>query len=766
MIATPFSFRLLLRNRAYIVWSIIGLVIGFGMSLYLFSYYLVENSYNSFHSKGSMIYSIHTQYNNPTGAPTDLYPPSEFYGLLRSNFKGGIKCSRLRTQPIQFVKSGDNTIRAENLILVDSAFFAMFDFPLKSGEFKSGDGNQVVVSEKLASKFPSSNPLGELIEINGKEFTISGILKDLPGKSTIEFDIISSTTEADSVKWDRSDAIIFVELEGGTNIHSITSSLKKAINNYYQTNEAFSVKSISLREQYFENPFIKRLGDKSTVNILLAVSILIVIISLINYLNQTTLLAIKRSKEIAIRRINGATAIQLRLQFFFESLFILTGSAIVAFLLFHTLTRSFNAPAQISYIPIDVVVLAVIMVITISSFIVTIYPLHISTTLNLSTFLRGKPFSGSSKKIRASLVIFQLTLSIVFIVYSLTIWWQQAFMSNKDLGFTMDNVLTLDFQKDNMVESDLFASSYKAFKNEVMGYKSIQGISINSMFGSFSRIVWNQGDSKPIDFIGIRIDEQFLASMGIELIQGENLTDPNITDRVIANEKAFSILSQKGIRIGDNLPFLNNRRLVGVVKDFNIFGLNLAIQPLIMEKDDNESFSTINIKYSGSQKEVESLVESKWKKYSLPSIGELKTFREKYTTTYLSQKDKLTFWLASTVTALIVSCIGTLNFIVATINSRRKEMSLRKYFGASGTNIILLYLFEVVPVFVIASVIALPIAAYFNEDYLNQFAYRTETGVGLYVLGLTILILVLILAISFETIKASAESAIVSLREN
>ena len=681
-------------------------------------------------------------------------------------------------------KYENTALKANRLMFVDPSFFTTFDFKLVEGDRNNPfpDVYSVILTQSEAKRiFGDIDPMGKtLVADNKLNFVVSGVLKDFPGNSSIESQMLFTNElrkkiDADNGWGDMDDNWgnygwrTFLLLQPGVSTDLVAQKLSE-INLKHQPGFTaadagyYTLQSINDIHLYAsdDTPVLLR-----TVRTFSLVAILILVIAAINYVNLTTARALVRSKEVSVRKVIGATRNQLFFQFIVHTCLFFFIAVVLAFGVMTVSMPVYNdiAGKQLEFDPFDtdlwkVIGITLISVLTASSR----YPAVQLSSFNPVQALKSRfAFRDGSTSFRRILVVSQFAFSIGLIICTTIIGRQLTFMLNSDLGLDKSNVFT--------VQMDAMSPHYETAKAELLSNPAITSVStgngnVIARWGATLDVDWEGKDPDFTFFVhDMQIDHDFIPLFKMELVEGKNFTgNKSDSAHFILNETA---IKQMGLKdpIGKRFRWHRTEgQIVGVVKDFHFTPLNNVIQPFVFAY--GESSDILYVKADNrNMPEAVAAVDKIWSTYNPGAPFTFAFIDDTYTKHYTSDKRTGNLFQLFTGIAIIISCLGLLGLITYTAQLKVKEIGIRKVLGASVPNIVVLLSKNFMLLLTISMAIAIPTSWWMMSNWLSGFAYQTSVPWWVYGASCIAAIGIAIATIGVQSIRAAIENPVKSLRE-
>ncbi len=784
------ALRSFTRNKSTTAINIFGLAISFACVTIILLVSAREMNYDSFHDNGDRIYRVNYDEtkNNPSGRRLATTSPP-MGPALQTAFPEIEYFTRLRFSDGDVISYNDHQFYENDIIYADSSFFHMFSYPFIAGDKSRAlnKPNSVVITEDMAEKyFGVADPLGKTLRLNNDEhLEVTGVVSTENLYSHLEFDFIVSFTTfrvpagypvtLDDWRWISFHT--YLQLTNKTNALALESKLPAFLEEHYP--EKSSVMALSL--QPIKDIYLGDLkhedikgGNKNFPYGLIAVGILILLLAVVNYVNLALARSLTRSREVGIRKVNGALKIDLIRQFIGESIITCFISSVISAVLvelFHGIINSFyGISVYVGGEQFLMLVAAGILFSILIGLIAGFYPAFIASGFEPVKVLKGSLTGGGKDSgilIRRLMIALQFCITVGLIASTIIINGQMSFIQNKDLGFDDEEVIILQMIRDG---SDQF---YPALKNRLSQNPDVVTVSAGSGLldgnnGSVPVFYRGSGDEESIvmDIYGVQYN--YFNLLDIEVLDGRTFSEDYVTDSeegIILNEKAVKLLGlEEPIDYRLRISNLVDGRIIGIVNDFHFASLHDEVNPLAVFMTEYVENIYVKVK-PGNAEEILASLENSWIEV-LPN----QPFNYKFLNSHLEdlyQKERqLANMIAGfSVIAVIIGCLGLYGLIVFFTRQKVREVGIRKVLGASVGNIIYSLSFQFLILILIANLIAIPVTYYVMENWLNNFAYRININVW-YMMSATALSFIFAgFAIGSHVIKAAVANPVDSLRD-
>jgi putative ABC transport system permease protein len=803
------AFRNILRHKGFSFINITGLAAGIACCMLIMLYVQDELSYDRYHEKIDRLYRLERTgvlqdqvYHVPvTAHPTGPAFENDLPEILQA----------VRLWPTQLtVKNWNNHYFEEKIFFTDAAIFNTFTFPLLKGSPGSAlkEPNSIVLTERMSKKyFNDIDSIGKTLSIkwgeNTIDFKVTGIMKQIPGNSHFKTDFFASYTTLNKLigsqlnQWLSNSVYTYLLLANNVSPGELEKKFPLLVEKYMGKSVRkflgaevdisslmkFVLRPVSEIHLYSHLQWeIEPNGNINTVYIFSVIAFLVLLIACINFMNLSTARSANRAKEVGLRKTVGANKRLLVKQFIGESLFLAFIAGIIAVLLVQSLLPMYNAitlkEMSNKYLTDPLSIVLFIAVILFVGLVSGSYPAFYLSSFQPVKVMRVTPGKGTdnrSQLLRKGLVVLQFTISIVLIIGTIVVMNQLKFLKNKNLGFKKEQVLVIP-AKDNSLLNKYDSIKFELLKNtKILTVTTSSRIPGNRNFPDrvFLREGMNSDQVK--DIIFFHIDTDFIPLLEIELSAGRNYSKDFTTDKtegLILNESAVKkfgwetpeMAIGKGILIPDSPGKYKKTKIVGVVKDFHFKSLHQKIEPLILFLDPNQvNFVTVKIAVEDIPSTV-AYLEKKFKAFSPGFDFDYFFLDNNFDQLYRSEERIQTIFNFFTFLAILISCLGLFGLASYTAERRTKEMGIRKVLGATVPNIIAQLSKSFIIWVAIANLIAWPAAFIAMNKWLQNFAYRTDIGIGIFILSGIIALVIALLTVSYQCIKTALANPIHALK--
>jgi putative ABC transport system permease protein len=777
------TLRNLVRNKAFSFINIAGLAFGISCSLIIFLWVRDELNTDGFHKKKDRLYRV---MENQTYSGGQMYTFSSTPGpmgpVLKDRFPEIELSTRITWPERRLFQFGEKSFYEEGRF-VDQDFILMHSFPLIKGDINSclKDNHSIVISKAMAKKFfGESDPTGKVFTMdNGDSFSVTGILDEIPGTSSQQFEFLIPfewffQKNKDWIgQWGNNNIRTNILLKEKADPKLLAEKLKHEINNHTSDSKNIALFIQPLTDAYlygkFENG--KQAGGRiEYVRIFFVVALLVLVIASINFMNLTTAQSAKRAKEVGLRKTVGAIRSQLTFQFLAESMVMVIFSSMLAVAITYLMLPFFNDIAG-KKLSLDLLetqpLIILIFVIVFTGLVSGSYPALYISGFNPATVLKGQMKSGTgASRFRKILVVTQFSLSIILIISTLVVFKQLSFIKSKDIGMERKNVVYMWMNGDMKKHGD-------AIREELMSDPSVEVASLSSAnpidFGnSTSGLEWEGKDpNQKILFSNFSVDYNFIQSLGMNMKSGRSFKHEFSTDTAnfIVNEAAAKVMGFEN-PVDKPLTLWKNRRgkIIGMVKDFHFQDVHTKVEPLFMLYDP-DWFNVIFVRYRGGQLSgALKAMEKINKRYAAAYPFESNLLDQDWDNLYKTEDRFGKLFNYFSALSVIISCLGLFGLSAFSAEQRTKELGVRKVMGASVPGLMQLMAKEFALLVLIATLIGCPLGWFAMNWWLKTYAYHVEVGTLTLIVAAMLCLFISMLTVSYHSAKAAMIDPVKSLR--
>ena len=782
------AFRNLWRNKGFSLINIVGLSVGLACCMLIFLYTMDEVSYDRFNLNAVNIYHLAVDDKTPDGQVHKFSSTGDMPG---PNFKRQLPEIQdfVRIQGASYTIKKGNEVFDQDALYVDSNFFSVFTFPMLYGTPQNAldDPHAIVLSEEVAEKyFGKENPVGKTLDLKVDDkfqpFTVTGVTRKSPQNSSIKIKMLlpKKLNHIDN-QWNNFFENTFLVIKPGTNIKQLdakinkiylndaASQIKENADKYGDKNKrSFSLQPLLEMHTSTDYPADNGLSDQSTPMysyILSGIALFILAIACINFVNLTVARSLKRAKEIGIRKVVGGQRKQLIMQFLGESFILSFVAFVLAIVLVQLALPMFNTLANkalaFSYLLSFKLVAGYIAIFLLTGLLAGFYPALVLSGFNPVQTLYNRTQYAGKNYLSKGLVILQFTLATFLIISTITIYSQFSYLMNFDLGYNDKNVVSI-------TAWNLDKTKLTLFKNELLKNPSILSVTADQggRWGTMAHINGNQQQM----FDMKHIDEDYLPLFQVPMVKGRNFSKAMVSDSanaVLVNEE---FVKQAGWKkpLGETVDFFYNKKrytVVGILKDYQFLSLTEKMSPILYTMRPDYPWGNVFVKISDKNKS-ESLnrIQKEFKEL-FPFIPYQYKFKD---AEVAEQYDKEAKWKQivtfGAVLTIFISCIGLFGLATLSAERRRKEIGIRKVLGASVEGIVRKLSTDFAKLVIIAAVIAVPAAWWAMHKWLENYPYRININVWIFLVAGVSVLLIALATVSYQAIKAAIANPVNSLR--
>jgi putative ABC transport system permease protein len=798
------AYRNLLKKKVYSFINIFGLGVGMACCVLIFMFVQEELSYDNYHEKGDRIFRV-IHGSIPEEGVTEGEGTNDFWvwgnapvgPALKQDFPEIENVVQFSGRADILLSIDDNTQQEEGILFMDSTAFEVFSWELLQGDQKTALAApySIVLTESTAKKyFGNENALGQSIKgsdvagrANAGDYTVTGILADIPSNSHFKFNLLISLNTFRQTRpqifddWGYVDTYTYLLVNEQFDQAAFQAKIPGFIKRGNTDSEEYGytialepLKDVYLRSDAQRQP--GQTGSLSNIYVFSIIGIFILVIAIINFMNLSTARSMERAKEVGIRKSIGADRRSLVFQFLGESLIIVLLAALVGFALItvsipfmNELTaKEFELDSLINWQTMPVVLGTIVII----GILAGSYPALVLSSFRPVSILKGINKSNArGVNLRKTLVVFQFSLSIALIAGTMIVYSQMGLLLDKDMGFDKEQMVVLDYNYDGDV-TNVSAS----IKNEMEAIPGVRSVAFSrSVPGSHFPNAYTTleksdgemfGQAQPVFQVGL----DFIDHYGLELAAGRAYSrdfPSDSTAALVINEAAarqYGYTNPEDI-IGKKFDQWGRAgEVIGVVKDFNYISLHAAIEPLTLPFEAYAS-RYVSVKLTGADiPETLAGLEGVWTQLvpHRPFIYSFldEDFNQQYQSDFRFRKIFTTF----SILAILIACLGLLGLATYTAEQRTKEIGIRKVMGANVGNIVGLLSKDFVKLILIAILLATPLSWYGMNLWLEGFAYQATIQWWVFLIAGVTSISVALLTISFQSVKAALMNPVKSLK--
>jgi len=794
------AIRNITKYKGYSLINIFGFAVGITCCLMIIMFLLDELSYDQFYPNANNIYRVahYGVVNNRVDHTARTSPPlAKVFAEELPEVKAVTKC---RNYGFPVFRYKDKVFSEERVFSVDPTFFDVFQLPFIRGNPSTALArpDAIILTRSMAKKyFGDEDPLNKIINSdNRQDYSVTAVIEDVPENSHFHFDFLRSLEnheDSRSPVWVFNDFYTYILLHEDSDPKQVEKKLAVIVN---ERIDPFlrSVLGISVEEfldgggdmRYYLQPLtdihlnshldfeLESNGDYLYVVIFSLIALGILLIACINFINLTTARSTVRSREVGIRKTVGSTQSQIIYQFLTETIIMTLLAVILSWLIFYTVIPIFN---QISGKSLTLPLLAewwiIPLFLVFSLFIGTIagfYPAFYLASFRPVKILKGEKIQGVRQStLRTSLVIFQFTISIILIIATLTVHRQLKYIQKTNMGFNKDHVVVIHKTDDLGRQLNSFMEELQKQHGIIKMSNSVDLLGNHIELGAVTPEGQTEEQAKLICYL--IADPEFLNTYGILLKEGRFFEKDRIADKnnMILNETAVQAMGLKnpvGKLLVNSLFPENKYTIIGVVEDFHFQSFKQRIQPMVflsMQEGQFGRYLSVKIRSENISQTLSSM-EDTWQKFSNGQAFEFEFFDDHFERIYLAEKHVEKIFFLFSILAILIACLGLFGLSAYITERRTKEVGIRKILGSSIGSIVILLVGQFLKWVIVATMIACPIAWFVMEQWLENYAYRTNIAIWTFLLGSILALIIAMVTVSSQAIKTARANPVEALR--
>lgn len=787
-----FAIRQVGKNRLHTFINILCLSLGLAASALAVMFIADESSFDKFHSKGHRIFRLNKINIEPDRSTSLSAETSGLMGpTMADEFPEVESFTRYLTWYNDVVFTYDDNhvlIKQQDLVIVDSSFFSVFDFPLISGDPSTALRNPraIVLTEKIAhALFGNENPIGKTVKgLQDIDYIVTGVIAEAPRTSHIQFAALMSwTTTVPDVgplgmtflnNWIAQAVTTYILLHDPADQLKVEARLPKFMADHIPTRvDKYKLYLQPLDDLYLKSYNVQglkmhRTGSEQFNYFFSIIAGFILFLGCINYINISTSKATRRAREVAMRKTLGATRKQLVSQFLGESFVFVLFAAVLAVLLLIVAVPYFNdltgKTLPLNVLTNKVVIVSSIAILFFVAIVSGVYPSFVLASF-APAFIQGSGRTQVSGNLpRQVLIVFQFVITMCLITGTLLIYQQIRLVLSAEVGFDKEHVLLVNMTDHVMARKDVLVEEVRSLPNVI----SVSSSQTTIGFGTYSQYVIPEGfNPDEIEARVFHVDGNYLKTYGLKMLAGRFFDTRLSSDSaaVIINETMMKKLqwddpTKKTIKFNENSPALP---VIGVLQDFHFKSFYEAIEPLVMVLSPMNQ-RNLAIRFSGSPSNILTFLESRWRTLEARYPFDYTFVDEAFAKAYEAEEKLLETVLTFATLSILIACLGLYGLVSFTIEQRTKEFGIRKVLGASVAGITYLVNRKFLLLALIGAAVAVPVVIPFIEAWLEKFALKISVNPIMFLFSFGIILLVTVLAVSVQAVKAGLANPVESLR--
>lgn len=782
------TLRNIKKHKVYSFINIAGLTVGMTCCILIYLWAQNELSYDRFHKSGGRICRMIRQ-EHFSGKPQKkgARVSAPLGPEVKAEFPEIVEVARTALTSRRLFQYQEKGFFEQNLCFADPSLLKMFTFPLIKGDPETAlsDPYSMILSEEMALKyFGDEDPIGKSLTVQKSfDVVITGVMKTIPVNSHLRFDFLGRFEICEKefgwgAGWGNINYTTYLQIAEKTSFKNVEAKIHR----YLEKREGEEAPSLFLQplediylRSDFNYDFTGSSGFRSTyVTIFSIIAFFVLAIACINFMNLSTARSGKRAREVGIRKVAGADKSRLIRQFLGESIVMSFLSLMLAIFLVSLILPAFKRLSGKNISMLSswnlTALLALACIVLITGVIAGSYPAFLLSSYQPVKVLKGTPGSTAARSgFRKALVLVQFSLSIFLIIGTLTVYKQLEFIQNKNLGFDRDRILITRLfgnmlSQIETVKTELKKSPY------IENVSAASDIQTNTYHASSGTAVWWEGKlpDENIMMYHYDIDENFIPTMGMHIIDGRNFSSEFSLDRetgYIVNETAVRVMDIKD-PVGKQFRLWSkgDGKIIGVVEDFHFKSLHNEIGPMIFRvRPEGYYYLLIKVKSPDVEPAIKNL-EAVCKEFNPDFPFDYFFLDDAFDRLYQSEERMGTIITYFACLAVFISCLGLFGLTSFMTEQRKKEVGIRKILGASISEIARLFAREFTVLLAAANLIAWPASFFAMKQWLQGFAYRTNLGILIFLFSALLAVLIAMATIGYQSIKAALANPVDSLR--
>ena len=775
------TLRDIKKYKGYSFINIAGLAVGLFCCILILLWVYDERSYDRFHDNSDQIYRVTLLDPNVGLDKAVAVTPLPLVPALKREIPEITYASRISPSSMEF-QYQDSRFEERGL-LVSSDFLNIFSFPFVQGNPDQALTNldRIVISEEMAKKiFGNDDPMGQTLKSQrGDEFTVTGVIKDIPHQSHLQFEFLINfryleQKGMDFNRWSNISFFTYVMLEKNVSVQEVNQKITECHNSHIPDLKV--IYKLQLLKHIYLGPVymfdIALHGNRQSVIAFSLIAAAILAMACINFINLSTARSSRRIIEVALRKVVGANRIMLIRRFMAESMLMtiiatmLAFGALVLFLpVFNTLS---GKQLTLAALMNKQMLFSILGMVAFAGLASGAYPsFHLSSLLPVKALKGTSKMSTRSSFLRKMLIIFQYSITIAVIIGVLAAEKQLSFMRNKDLGYDKTQLLVVPMKRE-------MPRQHETLKQRLLQIPNVASAAATSNLPTHlqSASLVDEWEGKSIEG-GVHlkilwVDQDYLKTFDMEMAEGRYFSKERASDQsgFILNQAAIKEMGMES-PIGKRAVINDTEGpIIGVVKDFHFRSLHHVIEPMVFIFEPSLFYRMVIKLKPHALKTSETLqnIEALWKEFAPDQQFNYSFLDDELNRLYQSEQLMGTLFRYFSGLTIFIACLGLLGLVSFKAEQRTKEIGIRKVLGATVPGIVWLLSKEFTKWILISNIIAWPIAYYAMHEWLQSFAYRTNLGIGIFILSGLAAFVIALLTVSYQSIKSALADPVDSLR--
>lgn len=769
-----FSIRSLMRQKGYTLVNVIGLGLGMALFLLIAVYVYKELQTDKFHKNYNEIYRIEIDHAKTA---------SMVANFARTVLPEALKICRMDAGNHNILGSiEDKQLRIKEIIYADSTFFDIFSFDLIHGDPSTALSNplSIVISQSEASKFfGNEHPVGKTITINNYlDFEVSGVMIDPPANSSITATAVIPFTALENMRgdstvlndWNNWNYFTFVLLPRNHDILLVNPKFQAGMDKIVNETLGFNNVELGMSLRPFSDIYFNqnirydtlKKGNLTFLIIYIAVAIFILFIAVVNFINLSTAMAFRRAREVGLKKVMGSTRANLIRQYLSEAIIISLIAFVLAMVLLEIMIPEFNkltlSALEFKFHENLLIILIFAVFAVLVGIISGLYPAIYLTRFEPVVVLKGEATRGKSGNLlRKILIVFQFTISVGIILATMVIYFQMKYARNMEMGFDKHNIIYF-------WGSGTIPRNYQVFKNEMKQIPGVEYVAVSNSIPGYVGMNWGRMvDTVERRIDALPVDPEFFDVYRLEMVDGrrfEQNISTDVNNTFVLNEtavKQFDLQDPVGKRFSGGT-------IVGVVKDFSYRSVHQKTGPLVLAYMP-EWCGYINVRLSGHNiSSTLEKIETLWHSYAPGFPFSYRFLDDSLGRLYAREQRLFRMFMYFSILAIFVACLGLSGLALFATQQRTKEVGIRKVFGSSVKNIVMLLTGDFLRWVLLANIIAWPLTWIAMNRWLENFAYHISIQWWMFALSALLAVVIALSTISFQAIRAALANPVEALK--
>jgi putative ABC transport system permease protein len=771
------AFRNITNKFGYSFLNILGMTLGITSALFLILYVTDELSFDQYHKNKDRIYRVQSHITETDDEFTWIVAQIPFASQVNEDYPEVESVTRLFNFQRSLFKNGEIEFNEEDVYYTDSTFFDIFTYKTLEGSTEEALDKpfSIVLTETMANRYFSGDPaVGNTLKVGDDIYTITAVIEDVPDNSHILFDgLVSRNSLPQQMgSWGNFGVFTYLLLQEGEDAAMLQEKMKEMYDRYMATifesigitieYELMKVTDIHLRSDSGMEP--RPTGSIQYVVIFSVVAFFLLLIATLNYISLATARSAKRAREISLRKVIGSSRRLLIIQFLAESslltLFSLLLSIGLIIILLPQLNLLSGKDFSLDVLGRPVAILSLVGIILLVGILGGMYPAVFLSRFSPVMVMKGITQSGTSRGVfRKVLTVIQFTISGVMIASTLVVINQLNYMQNKDQGWEMERVLSLQLPDNEPI------SKMRLMKEQVLENPQIESAGLtNTRIGNGSgKVIFQVETSDGMDERGINfavVDHDFVETLGIQMVEGRDFSRDFIGDTlsgVLVNEALAARLNWeepigKRVQLGDGDQIMG--RVIGLMKDYHQTGMYNEVESLMLLYRLDSPILYIKLAEDDEEASL-GFIRERWEEIFPGRPFDYSFLEDDFLEQFSNDRNRRTVFAGFTILVIIIACLGLFGLASYTTERRAGEIGIRKVFGASIQRILRMVTWEFLILILIAFALSVPAVWFLMNDWLQDFVYRYQISPLIFLWTILLILIPTALTVSYQSYKAA-----------